>query len=58
MALRMRNYFGQFHAMLAKRHDCQQQRKLPRALPIMRYNGERRGQRGLACSGATPGIAA
>ena len=27
--------------MLAKRHDCQQQRKLPRVLPIVLYNGER-----------------
>ena len=37
----MWNCFAQFHAMLANRHDCQQQRKLPRVLPIMQYNGER-----------------
>ena len=40
MALRMWNYFGQLHTTLAKRHDCQQRRQLPRVRPIVLYNGE------------------
>ena len=40
MALRMWNYFGQFHATLAKRDDCKRRQQLPRVLPIVLYNGE------------------